>query len=181
MVQRIVAAAIGIVGLYLTIWHNNPLPSITSRSSAAISAASTTSTRSSASCCWPWRSGCGRRPEKRGPPRHSRRGDAALRWNRARPRGGRDPLRALLRGSHPRRDHDRSGVRGDGARVSWLRGDPRAPSRRPLSAGARLLGLLVFAYGATRGEYPIETIGLTSKAAEVGLALVTLALTRRRT
>jgi len=37
-------------------------------------------------------------------------------------------------------------------------------------------GLLVFAYAATRGQYPIEPIGLTSKAAEVGLALVTVAL-----
>jgi hypothetical protein len=41
-------------------------------------------------------------------------------------------------------------------------------------------GLLVFAYAATRGENPIEPIGLTSKAAEVGLALVTVALMRRQ-
>ena len=39
---------------------------------------------------------------------------------------------------------------------------------------------LVLAYAATRGELPVEAIGLTSKAAEVGLALITIALLRRR-
>jgi hypothetical protein len=39
-------------------------------------------------------------------------------------------------------------------------------------------GLLLFAYIATRGEFPVEPIGLASKAAEVGLALTTLALMR---
>jgi hypothetical protein len=39
--------------------------------------------------------------------------------------------------------------------------------------------LLVFAYAVTRGQYPVEPLGLTSKAAEVGLALVTIVLMRR--
>jgi hypothetical protein len=39
---------------------------------------------------------------------------------------------------------------------------------------------LVIAYAASRGELPIEAIGLTSKAAEVGLAAVTILLLRRR-
>lgn len=41
-------------------------------------------------------------------------------------------------------------------------------------------GLLVFAYAVTRGDNPIEPIGLTSKTAEVGLAVVTVALMRRQ-
>ena len=39
---------------------------------------------------------------------------------------------------------------------------------------------LVIAYAASRGELPIEGIGLTSKAAEIGLAAITVALLRRR-
>ena len=42
-------------------------------------------------------------------------------------------------------------------------------------------GMLVFAYAVTRGEYPIEAIGITSKVAEVGLAIVALALIRAST
>ena len=40
-------------------------------------------------------------------------------------------------------------------------------------------GLLVFAYAATRGQYPVEPIGLVSKAAEIGLALVAVSLMMR--
>jgi hypothetical protein len=39
---------------------------------------------------------------------------------------------------------------------------------------------LIIAYAATRGELPIEAIGLSSKAAEVGLAAVTIVLLRRQ-
>jgi hypothetical protein len=39
---------------------------------------------------------------------------------------------------------------------------------------------LVIAYAASRGDSPIEAIGLTSKAAEIGLAAVTIVLLRRR-
>ena len=40
-------------------------------------------------------------------------------------------------------------------------------------------GLIVFAYAATRGQYPVEPIGLVSKAAEIGLALVAVVLMMR--
>ena len=40
-------------------------------------------------------------------------------------------------------------------------------------------GLLVFAYAVTRGQYPVEPIGLASKVAESGLVLVSAALMLR--
>lgn len=40
-------------------------------------------------------------------------------------------------------------------------------------------GALILAYVATRGEYPIESIGIASKAAEAGLLAVALLLARR--
>ena len=42
-------------------------------------------------------------------------------------------------------------------------------------------GSLVFAWVATRGTYPIEIFGVTSKVAEVGLGLITVALMRAPT
>jgi hypothetical protein len=38
---------------------------------------------------------------------------------------------------------------------------------------------LIGAYAFTRGELPVEAIGLTSKAAEAGLAVVAVVLSRR--
>lgn len=40
-------------------------------------------------------------------------------------------------------------------------------------------GALILAYAASRDELPVEAIGLTSKAAEAGLAVVAITLSRR--
>lgn len=40
-------------------------------------------------------------------------------------------------------------------------------------------GVLILAYAVTRGQFPVETIGVISKTAEAGLLAVALVLARR--
>ena len=51
--------------------------------------------------------------------------------------------------------------------------------RRPIDIlVAAYAGALILGYASSRGDYPVEVIGLASKAAEAGLAVVALVLAR---
>ena len=64
------------------------------------------------------------------------------------------------------------GFAGCAALLAFVRGDLLVAV--PVYGGG-----LVFAWAATRTQYPVEVIGIVSKLAEIGMAVVAVALIRR--